>query len=241
MSQRTGMDAAIHTAVTAKKAAAIARAAAAAGAKGAALQAAKEYAPALAKAVFCLLMLTKKPRQRRRQSDFLHSPDNFHIRSFDFDFPKERRLLGVYRGLGKRGKTNGGRISVSSDHNDGGRSIPRKRRFVGRSRLYIARYARIRHSERTYRTYSPATALGRGCARCTRKRLYCPRRGYLHRTVRIRYIRFERNGLLHFDDLLFTKQSQKTRFRDPHRAVCNVCRFCRRLLFVQVYIKLSRF
>ena len=58
MSQRTGMEAAIHMAVTAKKAAAIARAAAAAGAKGAALQAAKEYAPALAKAVFCLLMLS---------------------------------------------------------------------------------------------------------------------------------------------------------------------------------------
>ena len=58
MSQRTGMDAAIHTAVTSKKAAAIARAAAAAGAKGAALQAAKEYVPAFAKAVFCLLMLS---------------------------------------------------------------------------------------------------------------------------------------------------------------------------------------
>ncbi len=48
MSQRNSMDTAIHTAITAKRLAAVARAAAGSGAKGAALQAAKEYAPALA-------------------------------------------------------------------------------------------------------------------------------------------------------------------------------------------------
>ncbi len=57
MSQRNGMDTAIHTAITAKRLAAVARAAAVSGAKGAALQAAKEYAPALAKALFFLLTL----------------------------------------------------------------------------------------------------------------------------------------------------------------------------------------
>ncbi len=57
MNQRNGMETAIHTAMTAKRLAAIARAAAVSGAKGAALQAAKEYAPALTKALFALLVI----------------------------------------------------------------------------------------------------------------------------------------------------------------------------------------
>ncbi len=58
MKERNGMDAALHTALTAKRLAAIARAAAVAGAKGAAVQTAKEYAPMLAKAVFALFILS---------------------------------------------------------------------------------------------------------------------------------------------------------------------------------------
>ena len=58
MKERNGMDAALHTALTAKRLAAITRAAAVAGAKGAAVQTAKEYAPMLAKAVFALFILS---------------------------------------------------------------------------------------------------------------------------------------------------------------------------------------
>ena len=58
MKERNGMDAALHTALTAKRLAAIARAAAVAGAKGAAVQAVKEYAPMLAKAIFALFILS---------------------------------------------------------------------------------------------------------------------------------------------------------------------------------------
>ena len=58
MKERNGMDAALHTALTAKRLAVIARVAAVAGAKGAAVQAAKEYAPMLAKAVFALFVLS---------------------------------------------------------------------------------------------------------------------------------------------------------------------------------------